>query len=346
MTSRPSYFALSSRDRIDALEAAASTLGRPADLLEKDIWVVWAIDALFSSHIGDNLVFKGGTSLSKAYRAIDRFSEDVDLTYDIRQIIPDLIEDPDNPYPPNRSQAKKWTETVRARLVDWVKAEPLAILSEKIKAAGVPATLNNKDGELYLEYDAVRSGTGYVRPVVLLEFGARSTGEPAERRSISCDICDALPELGAPTAYPRVMRAGRTFWEKATAIHAYCLRGTFRGGDRYARHWYDLDCLDHTGIAQTAVDERDLGEEVARHKQHFFREKDRSGETIDYRDAVRGSLHLIPIGDALEALRQDYQQMLDAGLLQSDASIFDDLIDRLAVLEDRVNAQHGAPSGY
>lgn len=177
MTSQPSYFALSSKDRVDALEAAASTLGRPADLLEKDIWVVWALDALFSSRIGEHLVFKGGTSLSKAYKAIDRFSEDVDLTYDIRQIIPDLIEDPDNPYPPNRSQAKKWTETVRARLSDWVKAEPFDILFEEINAAGVAATLSNKDGELYLEYEAVRSGDGYVRPAVLLEFGARSTGE-------------------------------------------------------------------------------------------------------------------------------------------------------------------------
>lgn len=92
MTSQPGYFALSSKDRIDALEAAASTLGRPADLLEKDIWVVWALDALFSSRIAEHLVFKGGTSLSKAYKAIDRFSEDIDLTYDIRQIIPDLLQ--------------------------------------------------------------------------------------------------------------------------------------------------------------------------------------------------------------------------------------------------------------
>lgn len=184
MTSQPSYFALSSKDRIDALEAAASTLGRPADLLEKDIWVVWALDALFSSRIGEHLVFKGGTSLSKAYKAIDRFSEDIDLTYDIRQIIPDLIEDPDNPYPPNRSQAKKWTETVRARLSDWVKAEPFDRLSEKIKAAGVAATLSKKDGELYLEYEAVRSGGGYVRPAVLLEFGpAPQASRPNVTRS-------------------------------------------------------------------------------------------------------------------------------------------------------------------
>ena len=340
MTSQPNYFALSSKDRIDALEAAASTLGRPADLLEKDIWVVWALDALFSSRIGEHLVFKGGTSLSKAYRVIDRFSEDVDLTYDIRQIIPDLIKDPDNPYPPNRSQAKKWTETVRARLSDWVKAEPFDMLFEKIKAAGVAATLSNKDGELYLEYEAVRSGDGYVRPAVLLEFGARSTGEPAERHSISCDINDALPELGAPTAYLRVMRAERTFWEKVTAIHAYCLRGTFRGGDRYARHWYDLDCLDRAGIATKAINDRNLAEDVARHKQHFFRENDQAGKLVNYRDAVKGSLCLIPTGEALEALRQDYQQMSDAGLLQSDATKFYELIDRLTDLENRANAHH------
>lgn len=259
MTSQPSYFALSSKDRIDALEAAASTLGRPADLLEKDIWVVWVLDALFSSRIGEHLVFKGGTSLSKAYKAIDRFSEDVDLTYDIRQIIPDLIEDPDNPYPPNRSQAKKWTETVRARLSDWVKAEPFDILFEKIKA---------------------------------------------------------------------------------TAIHAYCLRGTFRGGDRYARHWYDLDCLDRAGIATKAINDRNLAADVARHKQHFFRENDQAGKLIDYRDAVKASLCLIPTGEALESLRQDYQQMSDAGLLQSDATKFDELIDRLTDLENRANAYH------
>ena len=96
------YFSLSDNDKINALEVAASKLGRPADLLEKDIWVVWALNALFDSALGESLVFKGGTSLSKVYQAIDRFSEDVDVTYDIRKIIPDLIDDSDKPYPPNR----------------------------------------------------------------------------------------------------------------------------------------------------------------------------------------------------------------------------------------------------
>lgn len=331
------YFGLSATDKIDALETAASILGRPADLLEKDIWVVWTLDALFESSVGDHLVFKGGTSLSKAYRAIDRFSEDVDLTYDIRQIIPDLIDDLGSPYPPNRSQARKWTETVRARLSTWVEAEPIQILTNRIRISGVNAKAVVNDDNIVLEYEAVRSGTGYVRPAVLLEFGARSTGEPAERHEITCDISDAIMELQTPIANPRVMRAERTFWEKATAVHAYCLRGAFRGGDRYARHWYDLDCLDHSDIAANAIRDRDLAEDVAKHKQHFFRENDRDGNVIDYQAAVSGALCLIPSGEALDALGNDYRQMLDAGLLKSDTVKFETLMERLSDLQDRVN---------
>ncbi|MDA8586526.1 nucleotidyl transferase AbiEii/AbiGii toxin family protein [Rhodobacteraceae bacterium] len=332
------YFGLSVSDKIDALEAAATSLGRPADLLEKDIWVVWALDALFDSPIGEHLVFKGGTSLSKAYRAIDRFSEDVDLTYDIREIIPELIDDPDNPYPSSRSQARKWTDIVRARLAEWIENQPFQILSGKIEEVGVDAKLKLEDDNIVLEYEAVRNGTGYVRPAVLLEFGARSTGEPAEHRKIVCDISEALPDLLTPIAHPRVMRAERTFWEKATAIHAYCLRGAFRGGDRYARHWYDLDCLDRAGIAATAISDRSLALDVGTHKRHFFRENDKLGNVIDYAKAVSGSLSLIPSGEARKALAHDYQQMIDAGLLQVDAVNFELMMDRLSILQERINS--------
>ena len=94
------FLHLSEGDRKDALEVAASKLGRPAHLLEKDIWVVWALRTLFEAPIGEHLVFKGGTSLSKAYRAIRRFSEDVDVTYDIRAIAPDLVGEAEKPIPP------------------------------------------------------------------------------------------------------------------------------------------------------------------------------------------------------------------------------------------------------
>ena len=84
------FFDLSQKDRQEALEFVRAESGRPAHLLEKDIWVVWALRALFDAPIARDLTFKGGTSLSKVYKVIDRFSEDIDLTYDIRKLIPDL----------------------------------------------------------------------------------------------------------------------------------------------------------------------------------------------------------------------------------------------------------------
>ena len=107
-----SWFELSSADQSEALEVAAGRSGRPAHLLEKDIWVVWALSAIYDSPLGDSLTFKGGTSLSKVYKVIDRFSEDIDLTYDIRRLIPDLIGEGSD-LPVSRSQASKWTQAVR-----------------------------------------------------------------------------------------------------------------------------------------------------------------------------------------------------------------------------------------
>ena len=108
------YLGLGPGDRREVLEFAASESGRPAYVLEKDMWVVWALQTLFDAPVGVPLVFKGGTSLSKAYGAIHRFSEDVDLTYDIRALIPDLVGDSPHPLPANRSQEKRWT---RARFL-------------------------------------------------------------------------------------------------------------------------------------------------------------------------------------------------------------------------------------
>jgi hypothetical protein len=82
------FFSLSPEDRGDALAVAASHSGRPAYLLKKDAWVVWTLGALFASPFAKDLIFKGGTSLSKAYHVIERFSEDIDVTYDIRAIAP------------------------------------------------------------------------------------------------------------------------------------------------------------------------------------------------------------------------------------------------------------------
>ncbi|UFW90479.1 nucleotidyl transferase AbiEii/AbiGii toxin family protein [Bradyrhizobium barranii] len=330
------YLTLSANDRLEALGVVATASGRPVHLLEKDIWVVWALQGLFESKLGEHLVFKGGTSLSKGYGIIRRFSEDIDLTYDVRQIIPELAKG-DPPIPESRSQADKWTKAARERLTIWVKDEALPILEKHAVATGVSVKFRVEDDVIYVDYEQLSEGSEYVAPSVKLEFGARSTGEPAEVRQVACDAAPSLPELQFPTAAPKIMLPQRTFWEKATAVHVLCAQGI--KGDRISRHWHDLVRLDDAGYAQAAFDDKALAKEVADWKSKFFRVKDRDGNVIDYHAAVSGKLQLVPDQDMRAELEADYQKMIDAGLLLDDAEPFAELMTRCETLQKRANGQ-------
>ena len=212
------FLKLSADERREALAVAASASGRPAHLLEKDIWVVWALDALFSSPLGEHLVFKGGTSLSKAYGVIRRFSEDVDLTYDIRALAPDLVGETGDALPASRGEERRWTKAVGQRLPQWVEDHVLPTLQARLAVDGAPARLRLEGEKVFVEYEPLATGSGYVAPAVMLEFGARSTGEPSALHDVVCDAAGLVEGVVFPTARPMVMRAERTFWEKATAI--------------------------------------------------------------------------------------------------------------------------------
>jgi hypothetical protein len=331
------FFALSPADRRDALDVAAARSGRAVHLLEKDVWVVWTLSILFESDFADHLVFKGGTSLSKAYQAIGRFSEDVDLTYDIRAIAPDLAPDSDHAIPPTRSQEQRWTKTIRERLDVWVSETVVPLLTRRLGESGLSGQAKAEADTVLLTYEALTSGSGYVRPVVLLEFGARSTGEPSEKRPISCDAATHLPDVRFPEASPNVMRPERTFWEKATAIHVFCRGGRFRGAERFSRHWYDVASLDNTAYVASALADRELARRVAEHKTMFFRERDGQGDVIDHDAAVTGALRLAPDGRAEELLAADYAGMVNDGLLFEKPPAFVELVARCRAIQDRAN---------
>ena len=155
---------------------------------------------------------------------------------------------------------------------------------------------------------------GYVRHTVLLEFGAHSTGEPHGPVPITCEAATHLVMLDFPTARPLVMDPKRTFLEKAAAIHAYCRKGRWGSGegDRYSRHWYDLDRLARAGIAEAAVRDRTLAAEVAQHKVST--------------DAAR------------QALESDYTAMAGSGMLRGEFPSFPELLARISQLEEQCNA--------
>lgn len=329
------FLDLSPEDRLEALLVAADRTGRPAHVLEKDVWVVWAINALFSGPGGDHLVFKGGTSLSKAYGIIDRFSEDIDLTYDIRELVPASRETPtegDEPHPRSRNQARDWRAQAETALDAWIDAEVRPALTARLEREKLDSRIIIEPQKLILTAAPQTEGWDYMKPDVLIDFGGRSTGLPAEIRSLVCDAAEHLPELSFPTANPRVMAAERTFWEKATAVHAFNAQEALKG-DRLSRHWYDLSRLDEAGYADRAIADRELALQVAAHKTQFFPIKG-----VDYAKAIGGELRLVPSKEFAEAVRADYEAMLNGGLLQKDALSFDALMERCSDLQTRLNA--------
>ena len=335
-----SIFSLSARDRADFFQAAVARVGRNAILLEKDVWVVWALRALFEDPIGAHLVFKGGTSLSKAHRLIERFSEDVDLTYDIRELAADLLPRGEGgevlDIPETRSQIRRVSEAIRNELLPaWVSGTVAPIIRARLARDGAQAAVEIDGCNLSIRY--AQQDHGQVKSAVLLEFGARATGEPADFHDIACDSAAAGLDIDLPTARARVMKAERTFWEKATAVHIFCRSGD-PVGDHKARHWYDLERLDANGVAPCAIADADLAAQVAKHKTAFFRERDQAGAWIDYHRAVGGGLQLVPVGPHLSELEADYAAMQADGLLPEGALTFARLMARCGEIERAANA--------
>lgn len=337
------YLAEDAANQAVILEVAATATGRPAYLLEKDIWVVWTLQTLFAASFADALVFKGGTSLSKVYRVIDRFSEDIDITFDIRKLVPDLTAE--GVLPKTKSQAKRWRETIEAKLHAWIVDTALPYLQSAFASDGLRATLRAEKDTIYIDYEPCAEGYGYVQARIKIEFGARSTGLPAEEHCLVCDAAGHVIDTEFPFAPSvRVMRAERTFWEKATAIHVFCLQKRMRT-EAFARHWYDLTMLDAAGIADRALADTSLAADVADHKEFFFMENDAEGRVIDYHAAVAGQLKLVPEGDALDLLTDDYAKMADARLQHEGSALtFDEVIARCRVIEMKANA-HGSADG-
>src|SRR5439155_9402179 len=179
--------------------------------------------------------------------------------------------------------AGKWTKAVRDRLPDWIATDVQPVLEAALARDQLDAKLEIGGVErdkLLLHYPAIKHGTGYVPPVVTLEFGGRATGEPHQVIPVACDMDGHIEGVVFPVASPLVMSVARTFWEKATATHVYCAQGRIRS-ERYARHWHDLAAIGRSSYFDAAIGDREVARAVAEHKSYFFSEKDAAGGVID-----------------------------------------------------------------
>lgn len=328
------YFALPPAEQAELLLGLAPTLGRRAEILEKDIWLCLALGILFDLPGRKPMAFKGGTSLSKVYQAIERFSEDIDVTVDYRSLVdgdPELATLGSN-------QRRRLSDTLKAALAAHVNHELAPALREALAQVlpGLRVVIEvSADGEnLRLYYpSAVENTDAYLRPSVLIEFGGRNATLPRETVEIVPDVAEHVPGLAFPSARVAVLSPMRTFWEKATLIHVECHRPEIRvGAERLSRHWYDLARLADHEIGRKAVSDTELLRDVLSIKETFFR----SGHS-HYARCLDGGLKLIPQPQLLEALREDYRAMLSVQMFYGETLPFDRIVERLADLEQEIN---------
>lgn len=334
MPDATSYFDLSLAEQADLLHGLAPVMGRRAEILEKDLWLCQALGTLFALPRRKPMAFKGGTSLSKVYRAIERFSEDIDVTIDYQSLAagaPDLAT-------LTNTQRKKLSDALKAALTEHVATELApalrAALAEALPRHEVSVEISDDAEKLWLFYpSAVESADAYLRPSVLIEFGGRNATLPQDAVTIAPDVAAHVPHLDFPSARVAVLSPLRTFWEKATLIHVECQRPRLQASaERLSRHWYDLARLSDHDIGSQAIDDFELLKDVLRIKETFFR----SGHS-HYDLCLTGGLKLIPPAPLLNALRQDYQAMLSAQMFYGEILPFERIVERLRALEQQIN---------
>lgn len=325
------FLQLSPEEQADILQTRATKLGRRAEHLEKDIWICWVLQGLFAMHGRLPMAFKGGTSLSKVYGAIRRFSEDVDITVDYKSL--DQSIDPFDPKV-SRTARDKYTELLRIKLADHtnnvIRPHFENLLSQFPEKPTGPLKISEDGEQLFIPYPS-RFGKD---ESVLLEFGGRNVIVPNEDRHLRPYIAAELRDLKFPEAAVQVLSPCRTFWEKATLIHVACNRAHPKlDADRQSRHWHDVAVLADHEIGKTSIADRQLLADVVKHKNIFFRTS-----YANYKACLSGGLRLIP-GKALQdALRLDYEKMIADGMFEGEPPSFESIVRRLKALEIEINA--------
>jgi len=327
--------------RADLFEQTAQRAGLSSQIVEKDFWVCWTLQELFNLPvIGHQLIFKGGTSLSKVFKVIERFSEDIDVSID-RGFLG---------YGGSNEPEAGVSNKEKQRRIDGLKTASQRMISTDLQPA-LARAIQAKVGDelmwsLRLDADDPDQQTllfdyptslpaeahGYVRRMVKIEMGARADHWPSEVKTITPYVAEQFPQ-GFPTGScaVKVLAIERTFWEKATILHAEFHRPADKPmPERFSRHYADFYEMIRRDVGTTAIAQLDLLARVAQHKTLFFRTS-----WARYDEAVRGSLRILPPEHRLKVLAADYGSMHQ--MFFGQAAAFGDILALLGQWESEFN---------
>ena len=335
-------------DRRDLFLGAARRLGTPEQNIEKDFWVCWTLDALFNGLPagGPRLLFKGGTSLSKGYGLISRFSEDIDITVFRNDLGQAASVEELEALSGKKRRAK--LDAIKCACRDYIQGPLLQQLGELAQNAmsqsGIDSDLtllivdeDDPDGQsLLFCYPSLSAGEDpYVRPAITIESGAKSALDPNEAVTITPYLADEVPAIPLAVAGVTTVVAERSFWDKVIILHGtrrwFEARGILRQqGQRVSRHYYDVHRMMQSPVARRALADRELAGDCARHARVFFGSPD-----LGLDMACRGAFTLAPTENMLDDLAADYNRM--GGMIIGEIPRFEEVIESIRELEAHLN---------
>lgn len=309
--------------------------GLPASSVEKDFWVCLALRELFAlPGIGEKLTFKGGTSLSKAWDIIERFSEDIDIVVDKELLGIGPADAPSSAK--NNSQRDTKLKHLEAASEHWITKSLMPALLVKMDGLGCEISLSREtSGCILIKYPSVfvQDAERYVSPNVKIELGARPENYPNVERPIVAYVLEDNPRLSKEREFSvRVISSKRTFWEKVCLLHEERLRpaGKTRR-PQLSRHYYDIWCMDQKGVAVEAVADLDLLRLVVADRRVSY-----PVSWVQYEQMAPGLFQIMPVESDAAAWCSDYEKMRE-NMFFGDSPTFDQLMEQVRELEGRLN---------
>lgn len=327
------FLTLSDSQRKNVFESISHKVNLPVQVIEKDFWVTAVLQMVFSLPIAEHLIFKGGTSLSKGWRLIDRFSEDIDLAVD-----PVFLGAEEGDL--TKKQIKKLRKA--SSLFVFEKLTPM--IRERIADVGIQSFLTleaqpNGEGDntypeprqVYFHYKSIFVETlSYLRPDIVLEVSARSLLEPAEPIEVKSILAEHLPFEPLAIAAVHTAVPAKTFLEKAFLLHEmFSVPGHGKKAERKSRHLYDLYVMMNKEFAKSAINNSQLWETIRHHREIYTSVRD-----MDYTPEVRHRMRLVPREDIIDVWSNDYEAMKES-MIYGKRPTFEELIDGMLELQER-----------
>ena len=326
------YFNLTPEQQKTVITQTAARVGLPMQAVEKDLWVTTLLQILFTLSFANQLLFKGGTSLSKSYGLIHRFSEDIDLVIDR------------NYFGYKGDLTKKQIKQLRKQSSLFVEKDFTIALKQAIENFGlqkyctIVAQPNGEGDSTYPEprkievfYQSLFANIGYLQPKVVLEVGTRSLFEPTEPTQVKSLITSTFQQIETDMVSVIITTASpaKTFLEKAFLLHE--LFTTHKGdkAERKSRHLYDLEKMMDKSFAIEAISNNELWETIAHHRKLFT-----SVLGVDYTPDIRKRIQLIPPSNVVAIWEKDYREMQDS-MIYGNSLPFNTLLERIHILQNR-----------